>query len=362
MILDANFNTIFSIVRYLMIIAIVVTMIVTFIKSKEKMAKAKTIKREDGTTVTAKDLARESKFVSENRSKYESIMDSNDISLTREKYQVKEYQNKAGVFALLIFVEFFLGVSINTYFFIAVPFTVIFLIVYIKKANSSPYATEKNAKYSEVVTNILKEYDSNIDYYPKEGLKYEEYRCLYFPEQCDRYFSEDAIVNQQKGFFCSDVTIESEHEDSDDHTYYVTEYNGTIARIDIKNIGCTIILGGLGSNSFSKNKEFNEIVFENEEFNDLFICFSNNEFMAYKLLTPNIMEEFVRIKKNTLGDIDIRIINDKLYIRFKETNGFDVTWFDNEKDKENLFKSVAVLEEIIKTMDIVKNIIDEKNV
>ena len=65
------------------------------------------------------------------------------------------------------------------------------------------------------------------------------------------------------------------------------------------------------------------------------------------------MEEFVRIKENTIGDIDIRIINDKLYIRFSGTNGFDSMG-------EDLFKSVAVLEEIMKTMDKIKKIIESK--
>ena len=169
------------------------------------------------------------------------------------------------------------------------------------------------------------------------------------------------IVNLQKNFIYADILVESKEEDDDGHTYYETQFDGTLARMNINNVDCNIILGGLGENSFFKNGSYKNIKFENDEFNKLFVCFANNELNAYKVLTPDVMEEFVNIKKNSLGDIDIRIFNDKLYIRFKDTNGFDSTILNKKTEKENLFKSVAILNQRIKTMNKVKIIIDNKN-
>ena len=74
------------------------------------------------------------------------------------------------------------------------------------------------------------------------------------------------------------------------------------------------------------------------------------------------MEEFVNIKNNTYGDIDIRIINNKLYIRFLSGNGFDSSSLTQNEDRENLYKSIAVLEEVMNAMDKVKKIIENKKI
>ena len=66
------------------------------------------------------------------------------------------------------------------------------------------------------------------------------------------------------------------------------------------------------------------------------------------------MEEFVKIEKTAIGVVDIRIIYDKLYIRFKNTNGFD--------SAAGIFMSITILGEIMKTVEKVKNIIQNKNI
>ena len=99
-----------------------------------------------------------------------------------------------------------------------------------------------------------------------------------------------------------------------------------------------------------------------DEFNSLFRAYTDNELLAYKILTPDVMEEFVNIKNNTYGDIDIRILNNKLYIRFLSGNGFDSSALTKDEDRVNLCKSIAVLEEVMNTMDKVKKIIDNKKI
>ena len=89
-------------------------------------------------------------------------------------------------------------------------------------------------------------------------------------------------------------------------------------RIKIKDIGCRIFLGGIKTTSIFSKDDCMSIKFENDEFNDLFMAYSDNEIQAYKILTPDIMEEFVNIKKAAFSDIDIRILRQRIWSRFKQ--------------------------------------------
>ena len=307
-------------------------------------------KKSRDDTEHKKKLVKDSKFISEKREKYEGMMNQYNKELKPEREKAKKLSIIYVIACLIPLILIF--VTKDSRFLILFIIVLIGLgLIFGKKASGyfSGYAQRTN----QTIATILKELDSNLDYYPSNGYKREEYMSLHFGEACDVYRSSDMILNNKSGFCYANVLTQREEED-DDHTYYETEFDGTLARLGIKNVGCTIILGGLSDYSFEKSKTFNKITLENDEFNDEFTCFSDNELTSYKILTPDIMEEFIKIKMNTIGDIDIRIVNDKLYIRFKNTNGFDGMGDD-------LFESVAVLEEIIKTMDKVKKIIDSKN-
>ncbi len=299
------------------------------------------------------ELIKSNSFILEKREKYEKIMDTNAASLNSERQFVRK---RMILYGILVF-----GAVVLYFIFkkpILIPLIPITIIVpgLIFGKQSDYYFRESARMYNETTAAILKEYDSNLNYYPVNGFKREEYNSLYFAELCDVYRSSDLIINSQNGFYYADVFIESIDHDDEGTTYNV-EFDGSLARMNISNIGCTIILGGLGENSFTKSDTFKMIKFENDDFNKMFVCFSDNELVAYKILTPDVMEQFINIRNNSVGNIDVRIINDKLYIRFKGTNGFD----GSEGSKEELFKSVTILDHVIKTMNNVKALIESKN-
>ena len=321
--------------------------ILGFVGLKEK-------KREcDKTEHRKNDLVKNSEFILKNKEKYEKIMDDNAASLNVER---KTHRKRMIISGLLFFASVILYLIFRKA--ILVPLMPITLIVprLIWWNDEISIFAKSSQMYNETVLAILKEYDSNLNYYPTDGFKREEYDTLYFAEPCDVYRSSDMIVDSQNGFCYADVFIESIDHDDEGTTYNV-EFDGSLAKMDITDIGCTIILGGIEDYSFNKSDTFEKIEFENDEFNEMFLCFSDNELIAYKILTPDIMEQFIDIRNNSVGNIDIRIINDKLYIRFKGTNGFDGA----EGSKDELFRSVAVLDHIIKTMNNVKKIIENKN-
>ena len=312
----------------------------------------KGIKKESDRIKNKKDeLVNNNKFIMERKDKYEKIMDKNASSLVLERIV---YKKRAIIYILIVlsslalFFIFKKGILL-----ILIPIAIIVPgLIWGKDASS--YLKESSKMFNETVASILKEYDSNLNYYPYHGFKAKEYHSLYFAEPCNIYRSHDLIVNSKSGFFYADITIESVDDDDEGSSYHI-EFDGSLARMNISNIGCTIILGGLSDKSFKNSEQFKIIKFENEEFNKEFTCFADNEMMAYKILTPNVMEKFINIRNSNVSDIDIRIINDKLYIRFEDTNGFD----GGEESKDELFQSVAVLDKIIKTMNEVKLLIHD---
>ena len=321
------------------IVVIITAIVLLFINNKSK--KQRSI------------LTRENKFVSNNRENIERKLDenSNDLKIIRFKALLS-----AVVLAVGIIVSFFIIRPIIISIIICIVLSIIMGI------NINKYIVENSEKFAEVVKNALHDFNSDLEYSPKGGFSEAEYKICLFPETCDHFSSEDLIVNPKNGFYYSDILIESEYEDSDGDTHYRIEFSGSLARIDIKKMDCRIFLGSTPGKYIFRDDGFESIQFENDEFNKLFRACSDNELLAYKLLTPDVMEEFVNIKKSTYGDIDIRIINDKLYIRFLTGDTFDSTLFNKNKEKEGLLQSIAVLEEVIRTMDKVKKIIDEKNI
>ena len=302
--------------------------------------------------ITFKELASNNKFVLENKEKLSKTFD--------EKYQELEPFKMKMVYAGLLIIiciiaSFIIKQKYFTYISLGISGVIFAVSIY-------KYNEKEDEKYNEIVKEVIHDFDSDLDYQPHSGFIQHEYSLCRFPKTCDLFYSEDMIINEKKGFRYADITVQSEHRDKDGDSYYVTEYEGSLAKMDIKNVGCKIFLGGMKIGLFFDKNDYKSIKFENDEFNSLFRAYSDNELQAYKILTPDIMEEFVYIKKNSFGDIDIRILDNKLYIRFLSGNGFDSSAFSKEKDKEGLCQSIAVLEDVMNTMEKVKKIIEKKDI
>ena len=298
-------------------------------------------------------LANNSDYVVKNMDKISEQIDIN----TNE---MKKARQKALLSTIIIVVVIAFSFIFTNSIFFAVSITIILFLIF-GKTIAEYYQNNEN-KYDEVISNVLKDYDNNLEYSPRSGVSKSEYLLCFFPERCDRLKSEDMIVNKTNGFRYSDILVESEQEDEDGDKSYDVEYSGSLARIGIKNVNCRIFLGSTRGDIAYKTEGFTSINFENDEFNKLFRALSDNELLAYKLLTPDVMEEFVNIKNNTYGDIDIRIIQNHLYIRFLSGGIFDSRMFNKKKEKEEILQSIAVLEEVMHTMEKVKEIINNKDI
>ncbi len=295
------------------------------------------------------ELTNSSDFVLRNKDLIERIIKENAIVQGRHSKQLISIIILVCFIVLGIVVAF---ISDGKLIFVSIILLIIGIVNLIIFNNSY-----QNRFKNMVIDKIINVYNSNFEYYPNDGFSHEEYNLCHFPEVCDIYSSEDLIIDHNSSFRYADILIESKTEDSDGHTYIATEYSGSLAFINIKDCHCEIYLGGMKKDSFIKN--FQHIKFENDTFNDLFCAYSTNELEAYKILTPDVMEQFVHLKENTYGDIDIRLLNNKLYIRFLSGDGFVPALFNKKRELNSIISSLAVLEEVVKVMNNVKNLIEK---
>ena len=299
------------------------------------------------------ELASNNAYVLENKERIEQNIDANTVNL-------KKLKIRAIASIILIFIFVVASIILFKSTLIAVVTFVVSFIAFAK--NIFTYYAENDKVYDDLVKNVLHDYDPDLVYNPNSGLAKSEYKTCLFAEQCDIYTSEDSISNPGNGFYYSDVTIKSETEDDDGNTHTQLEFKGSLAKINIKNTNCRIFLGSNKKKLVYINDGLNNVNLENEEFNKLFKACTDNELQAYKILTPDVMEEIVNIKKTTYGDIDIRILYDWIYVRFASGGTFDSSLFNKGREKKELLQSIAILEEVMKTMEKIKNIIESKNI
>lgn len=299
-----------------------------------------------------KNILREKTFSKDVEEKYLNILAKREKHLST--WQRFIFKTIIVIVNILIIVIICFSLKKQIWFY--TPFLIISTIIWVKIDN------DYDIRFKEkIVTEIIKEYDANLKYYPYYGISKDEYKKCRFQEYFDHFYSEDLIVNEQTGFQFADILLKKEFEDSEGHTHYDTVYFGSLARLPLKDIHCNIYLGSTERSIFGEN-EFIELEFENDEFNDLYMALTDNELQAYKILTPDVMEQFVELKKNFFADLDIRLLNDCLYMRFLSGDGFESSYKNVKKEKNDIMISLAVLNEVIKTMQKVKEIIESKNI
>lgn len=298
-----------------------------------------------------KSIIEKNEFIKNNRDKLEKIINNN--SKMRKLYLLKFII----AFCLLILIS-----SISVYFLLNTNYSIAIIgwisdivVIFFLSMNDRKYKKEFK---ENVIREVIHNYNSSLKYFPNKGISRKEYDSCCFPESYNIYNSEDLIVDSTTSFEYADVLVKSEYEDSEGRTHVVTRYKGSLAKIDINDCECNIFFGDVKKIFFVNLVE--KIKFENDEFNDMFNVHSNNELMAYKLLTPDIMEKFVDLKKNIFSNLDIRILKDKLYVRFLSGDGFVPSLCSKRKEMNSIISSIAIIETVFNTLNSVKKIIDDK--
>lgn len=203
----------------------------------------------------------------------------------------------------------------------------------------------------KVIREIFNKYNSNLIYTIDKGIEENEYKKLNFPEKYNIYKSTDLIEDNSIGFKFATLVLERDNGDDTSHLF-----NGSIACININNIGCQIILGNTKKLiSFNMDKA---ITFEDGEFNNLYGTMSDNIDVAKRILNKDVRAKLVSLKKNVIGDIDIRIVNDKIFVRFNVVGGFKPNLLFKNMEMNNIVSSLVELDEVIRIMKYLKETIE----
>ena len=200
---------------------------------------------------------------------------------------------------------------------------------------------EKHYK-ENIMKAALKEYDSNLTYFPEGCIPREIYSQARF-ESFDRYHSEDRI-NGKVGdydFMMADVHVEDRRTDSEGRTHYVTLFNGPVAILTLPeyiNLNLSVV-----SNRIKLFTGGTHVEIDNPEFEELYDVFSDNQVTAMRVLTPAVTTKMIDLYRKYDFYFEVKIMNNQLYFRF-HTGGLFVC---NPDDTYAEATSVALYFEIL---------------
>lgn len=223
---------------------------------------------------------------------------------------------------------------------------------------------EYNNTYKEkVIDKLLKNFWDGVDYIPLKGMPEEVYRQGKF-ELYDDYYSEDYMegtIDNKYRIKMAEVTttkeVETRNSEGKVEKKTVTVFKGLFARILLqKSINNEIRIS-----SSTKINIKPKVNMDSNEFEKYFSVYSKDKIFVMQILTHDIMNELIQLKKDALCDINIYINNFNMYIRFRTGKMFEAKLNESEIiDRNNLyiyFRILNVLEMLVKNMtDQIENI------
>lgn len=206
----------------------------------------------------------------------------------------------------------------------------------------------------EVVNTIVHAIDPTWSYTPEDAISGAEYySSKLFTRNVDRYQGDDLIsgVIEKTDFRCSELHTEYEAHTTDHkgnrRTQWHTIFQGLFFHADFhKNFsGETFIspdytkgLLGILHQKFNKSRGNAKLVrLENEEFERYFAVHGTDQIEARYIMTPAMMEAFVRLKEK---------IGQKFYVSFVGSRVYCAFSFSKELFEPQIFRSIMKFEEI----------------
>lgn len=221
---------------------------------------------------------------------------------------------------------------------------------------------------TSVIQELIKQYNDKLYYSQKIGITQTEFRMSNFDKSFDRYHSEDRIYGTLKSganIQVAEIATYRKEETTDSNgnktTTETETYRGMygIARLS-KNI-CTKIYISDDSmfNRFSKYR----VEVDSAEFEKYFDCSSEDRITAMRIFTSDLIEKYIDIMKRYKYKLELRIIDDKIFFRYKCGQLFEPPTFGDDLDKKIIKKYydmiVYPLEIIEQTVENINYIVDE---
>lgn len=269
-----------------------------------------------------------------------------------------------------IFVITFIGImsynSLNispvNYIFISFIFIPIISIFMIGNNKST---TEYTNHFKEnVIKKVINSF-GDYSYIPNGSIARPDYDSANFGESYDIYESEDLIVGSigNNKVNIAEIKLINEHTDDDGHTSYYTKYNGLFSRVTLsKQINADIYILDRKKN-FTRDYRFDYIKVntDSEEFNKYFSLYSNNDVVALQLLTTDIMQKLVELKKAIGISFEVIFKNNSIYFRFETGPMFEVRNYNDYFDKNTIYRYYSLLDFTLSVSESIIKILNESD-
>lgn len=215
------------------------------------------------------------------------------------------------------------------------------------------------------VLKSLKSVFNDLIYEPEKGLDESIIINTGMMYMGDRYSSNDYISGKYKGIGVvqADVHIEEKYEstDSDGHstTTWVTIFRGRWMIFDFnKNFRSNVQVSqkGFGNSKISNwgsKIKYNNVVMEDQVFNNDFRVYAQDEHDAFYILTPSLMEKIKTLSDNTSGKLLLCFIDNKLHVGIQNNkDSFEHSVFQKINEGE-------IIQEISKDIKLITDFVDE---
>ncbi len=220
---------------------------------------------------------------------------------------------------------------------------------------------------SKVITTMVHGYSDKLFFSPMSSMTKSEYNSSQFDLGYDEFYTEDEIAGRlEDGSRIKMAQIrtieETETTDSDGHTQRTrTEtFKGMYGFVELKNV---IIPNHIEiiSNSFFHRYNRSRIEMESSEFEKKYDIIAHDKINATQIFTSDLIEKFIELSKNKRYILQMRIMNSKIYFRFRCGDVFEPPMISSGISFDLLYKyfsivnlPIEIIEQIIKNAKAIK--------
>ena len=298
---------------------------------------------------------------------YTRLYNENKVELEELRRKSKE-ETKKTIYLVVGFIVAFILLSLTGVGLFLAPVIMIGIVLVVIKSvlsgnkKESPTQIYKKIFKEKIIVPLITNIFEGATYKPEQGWTRSQYKEAGYRDWIDRYNSEDLIIapiSLKEGEnstieFC-EVHTEKESRDKDGHRSYTTIFYGIASKMKInKNIGTEIYIKKNWS-SFGKSK----VKLDSKEFEKKFDVESDDQILAVRVLTSDVMAEMVDMHEKYGYSFEIHIIRDTIYMRVFTGEVFEPNIFKDSMEYKTLEKYYKVIEAMMSLSKHIYSVIDE---